>query len=70
MKSEDLGALLAELIGQFPFPSPAEADAHGLLAYGGDLSAERLLAAYASGIFPWAVWGIANAITGNGPPGR
>ena len=53
MKSEDLGALLAELIGQFPFPSPAEADAHGLLAYGGDLSAERLLAAYASGIFPW-----------------
>lgn len=38
-----------------PFPSPALAmrDPNGLLAIGGDLSATRLLAAYAQGIFPW-----------------
>jgi leucyl/phenylalanyl-tRNA---protein transferase len=35
------------------FPEPAEAEADGLLAVGGDLSPERLLQAYASGIFPW-----------------
>jgi leucyl/phenylalanyl-tRNA--protein transferase len=35
------------------FPDPALADADGLLAIGGDLSAERLKNAYASGIFPW-----------------
>ena len=35
------------------FPDPAEADPDGLLAVGGDLSPERLLAAYAAGIFPW-----------------
>ncbi len=35
------------------FPDPAEADPDGLLAIGGDLSPERLVAAYASGIFPW-----------------
>ncbi|MGQ0504623.1 MAG: leucyl/phenylalanyl-tRNA--protein transferase [Myxococcaceae bacterium] len=29
------------------------ADENGLLAVGGDLSAERLLAAYSRGIFPW-----------------
>lgn len=34
------------------FPPVDEAD-HGLLAVGGDLSPERLLHAYASGIFPW-----------------
>lgn len=37
----------------YPFPDPEAADEHGLLAWGGDLSAERLLAAYASGVFPW-----------------
>ena len=36
-----------------PFPDPRRADPEGLLAYGGDLSAERLLAAYETGIFPW-----------------
>jgi leucyl/phenylalanyl-tRNA--protein transferase len=35
------------------FPDPARADPDGLLAVGGDLSPERLLAAYAAGIFPW-----------------
>ena len=36
-----------------PFPSPDHATADGLLAVGGDLSPERLLLAYRSGIFPW-----------------
>jgi leucyl/phenylalanyl-tRNA---protein transferase len=35
------------------FPDPAEADHHGLIAIGGDLSVDRLLAAYRHGIFPW-----------------
>lgn len=35
------------------FPSPALAGEDGLLAVGGDLSPERLLTAYAQGIFPW-----------------
>lgn len=35
------------------FPDPAFAEPDGLLAIGGDLSPERLLAAYQKGIFPW-----------------
>jgi leucyl/phenylalanyl-tRNA--protein transferase len=35
------------------FPHPSHADRDGLLAIGGDLSADRLLFAYANGIFPW-----------------
>jgi leucyl/phenylalanyl-tRNA--protein transferase len=35
------------------FPPPHLAIKEGLLAVGGDLSAERLLLAYRSGIFPW-----------------
>lgn len=35
------------------FPDPALAEEDGLLAVGGDLSPQRLLAAYAAGIFPW-----------------
>jgi leucyl/phenylalanyl-tRNA---protein transferase len=35
------------------FPDPAFAEPDGLLAIGGDLSTERLLLAYQSGIFPW-----------------
>jgi leucyl/phenylalanyl-tRNA--protein transferase len=38
---------------EIAFPDPARADPDGLLAVGGDLSPERLLAAYAEGIFPW-----------------
>lgn len=37
----------------FAFPSPLNSDKQGLLAWGGDLSAPRLLAAYRQGIFPW-----------------
>ena len=35
------------------FPPIANADPDGLIAVGGDLSPERLLSAYARGIFPW-----------------
>ena len=35
------------------FPDPSKADPSGILAVGGDLSAERLLLAYSLGIFPW-----------------
>ena len=35
------------------FPSVNDATSEGILAVGGDLSSERLLLAYKSGIFPW-----------------
>lgn len=35
------------------FPDPNLANSEGILAVGGDLSAERLLLAYRKGIFPW-----------------
>lgn len=35
------------------FPDTALAESDGMLAMGGDLSEERLLLAYRSGIFPW-----------------
>lgn len=35
------------------FPDPREAEPNGLLAMGGDLKPQRLLNAYARGIFPW-----------------
>lgn len=38
---------------QLEFPPPRLATSDGLLAIGGDLSVERLLLAYSSGIFPW-----------------
>lgn len=38
---------------QLWFPSVDHANDEGLLAVGGDLSPERLLLAYKSGIFPW-----------------
>lgn len=42
------------ILGEQPiFPDPAYADPDGLLAVGGDLSTERLVSAYAHGIFPW-----------------
>ena len=44
--------------GRLSFPDPRDFDREGLLAVGGDLSAERLLLAYRSGIFPWPVEGM------------
>lgn len=35
------------------FPPVSQATEDGLLAFGGDLSPERLLSAYQNGIFPW-----------------
>lgn len=46
------------LARELVFPPPESADASGLLAVGGDLSAERLLLAYRSGIFPWPMEGL------------
>ena len=45
--------LVDELVAAFTFPDPRVADERGLLAYGGDLAPERLLSAYAQGVFPW-----------------
>jgi leucyl/phenylalanyl-tRNA--protein transferase len=41
------------LADEVEFPDPALAEPDGLLAVGGDLTPARLVAAYASGIFPW-----------------
>ena len=42
------------LLGKPPvFPPPELATPEGIIAAGGDLSPQRLLNAYASGIFPW-----------------
>jgi leucyl/phenylalanyl-tRNA--protein transferase len=38
---------------RFPEPARALREPNGLLAFGGDLSPPRLLAAYRQGIFPW-----------------
>jgi leucyl/phenylalanyl-tRNA--protein transferase len=42
-----------ELIEDPIFPPLSHAEPDGLLAVGGDLSTDRLLLAYSSGIFPW-----------------
>jgi len=44
---------LTFLTNELCFPSVEDANAEGLLAVGGDLSPERLMLAYKSGIFPW-----------------
>jgi leucyl/phenylalanyl-tRNA---protein transferase len=38
---------------RFPDPRDALTEPNGLLAFGGDLSPQRLLGAYSRGIFPW-----------------
>ena len=48
---DDLTRLGREIV--FPPSSQALDHPNGLLAYGGELSIERLLAAYRRGIFPW-----------------
>jgi len=42
-----------QLSKELVFPHPSLADPVGLLAIGGDLSPDRILLAYAHGIFPW-----------------
>lgn len=42
-----------QLTSRLWFPEPSMASKEGLLAIGGDLSIERLLLAYNSGVFPW-----------------
>ncbi len=44
---------IAPLSRSHIFPNPRYASDEGLLAFGGDLSANRLLTAYRKGIFPW-----------------
>ena len=41
------------LTEKLEFPPVEKASSEGLLAVGGDLSPERLMLAYANGIFPW-----------------
>lgn len=41
------------LTDELAFPPVTDCDRDGLLAFGGDLSFERLILAYSSGIFPW-----------------
>ena len=41
------------LTNELAFPDPSYAEKEGILAVGGDLSVERLVLAYANGIFPW-----------------
>lgn len=48
-----LPQLSADPTTPFPLPGSALAEPDGLLAFGGDLSPQRLLNAYRSGIFPW-----------------
>lgn len=45
--------MIYRLSNELYFPDVATASPEGILAYGGDLSAARLLLAYRSGIFPW-----------------
>ncbi|MDY7089165.1 MAG: leucyl/phenylalanyl-tRNA--protein transferase [Actinomycetota bacterium] len=49
----NLGLELRGLRHAFGYPPVEQARDDGLLAVGGDLSPERLLVAYANGIFPW-----------------
>ena len=53
MKEEKTASPIYFLSERLFFPSVDEANSEGLLAVGGDLSSERLLLAYQSGIFPW-----------------
>ena len=53
MKKDNIEHPMFFLSERLQFPSVENANAEGLLAVGGDLSAERLLLAYQSGIFPW-----------------
>lgn len=45
--------MLGEVSPVIQFPDPSQANEEGLLAAGGDLQPQTLLAAYSKGIFPW-----------------
>ncbi|NQT94765.1 MAG: leucyl/phenylalanyl-tRNA--protein transferase [Lentisphaerae bacterium] len=45
--------MIRALTEELTFPPLSLAGSEGLLAFGGDLSVERLVLAYRSGIFPW-----------------
>jgi len=49
----DEDCLIPPLRHDLVFPNPRYAASEGLLAFGGDLSPNRLLTAYRRGIFPW-----------------
>lgn len=51
-RSDDMSVFLLDE-ATIAFPPAGLAERHGLLAVGGDLCVERLLAAYRAGIFPW-----------------
>lgn len=53
MSSSERSMPLYRLIDEVIFPPVELAEPEGLLAIGGDLSPERLIAAYREGIFPW-----------------
>jgi len=53
VKKDSAQKPLTFLTNELYFPSVEDANTEGLLAVGGDLSPERLLLAYKSGIFPW-----------------
>ena len=44
---------MKKLTDELSFPDYSETDKFGIIAYGGDLSTERLKLAYQKGIFPW-----------------
>jgi leucyl/phenylalanyl-tRNA---protein transferase len=48
--------VVAILTRRLEFPPATTANRDGLVAVGGDLSTERLLLAYKSGIFPWPIF--------------
>lgn len=47
--------MIAWLSRHLAFPDPRNARRDGLVAIGGDLSVDRLVLAYRSGLFPWSV---------------
>ena len=53
MRYSSIAVTVFRLDHRLVFPPPHLAEDNGLLAIGGDLSAERLRMAYSQGIFPW-----------------
>jgi len=49
----DIKTIACHVLAMIEFPDPSLANEEGLLAVGGNLKPETLLAAYAKGIFPW-----------------